>query len=410
MRKSIVITSKEDLDFLLNIDEEESCRLSFIMNCFGKFGNKRRFNPYDILIVPEGYYGSENKKNKNSFKTTVGIWIFNKAFIEKDLFDLFGYINEPITKGKAGSINQKLSYAVLEDKITLDTLKRYVLKTQKFQPYCNILSPSITENMLRVPSKIRKKKEELFKKYEKELNNNDPVTSEKIEGELLKEAKSILKGDPSMDSIDSDAKISFGNNFKNVFVMRGASKESDPTKPKYAIIRSNYLDGVSAEDYVEFANSLTLGPYSRAKKTEVGGAWEKMFVKSLEHVHVLPEGSDCHTKRTITVTLDKNNIKDWMYSYIVDGNKLIEINSDNMNSLIGKTVKLRFSGLCEAKDGICNICAGHLFNLLGLNEVGVASYILPSKIKVRSMKAFHDATIKTLDILEDYGLDKMFNL
>lgn len=410
MRTSNHITSKEDINFLLSIDEDTACRLSFIMECFGKFGNKSRFNPYDLITIPEGAYGPDDKrKNKQPFVTTVGIWIFNKAFIEQDLFDLLHYINEPVTKKIAGKINKKLSYAVLEDKITLDTLKKYILKTQKFQPYCNILSPSVTENMLRIPSKLRKKKQELFKKYGKELDNN-PVVSEKIEGELLKEAETLLKNDPSMDSIDSGAKISFGNNFKNVFIMRGASKESDPTKPKYAIIKSNYLDGVSAEDYVEFANSLTIGPYSRAKKTEVGGAWEKMFVKSLEHVHVLPEGSDCHTKRTITVTLTKDNISEWMYSYIVEGNKLVEITSDNMDSLVGKTVKLRFSGLCEAKDGICNVCAGHLFNLLGLNEVGVASYILPSKIKVRSMKAFHDATIKTIDIVKDYGLDKMFNL
>lgn len=410
MRTSNHITSKEDINFLLSIDEDTACRLSFIMECFGKFGNKSRFNPYDLITIPEGAYGPDDKrKNKQPFVTTVGIWIFNKAFIEQDLFDLLHYINEPVTKKIAGKINKKLSYAVLEDKITLDTLKKYILKTQKFQPYCNILSPSVTENMLRIPSKLRKKKQELFKKYGKELDNN-PVVSEKIEGELLKEAETLLKNDPSMDSIDSGAKISFGNNFKNVFVMRGASKESDPTKPKYAIIKSNYLDGVSAEDYVEFANSLTIGPYSRAKKTEVGGAWEKMFVKSLEHVHVLPEGTDCHTKRTITVTLTKDNISEWMYSYIVEGNKLVEITSDNMDSLVGKTVKLRFSGLCESKDGICNVCAGHLFNLLGLNEVGVASYILPSKIKVRSMKAFHDATIKTIDIVKDYGLDKMFNL
>lgn len=410
MRTSNHITSKEDINFLLSIDEDTACRLSFIMECFGKFGNKSRFNPYDLITIPEGAYGPDDKrKNKQPFVTTVGIWIFNKAFIEQDLFDLLHYINEPVTKKIAGKINKKLSYAVLEDKITLDTLKKYILKTQKFQPYCNILSPSVTENMLRIPSKLRKKKQELFKKYGKELDNN-PVVSEKIEGELLKEAETLLKNDPSMDSIDSGAKISFGNNFKNVFVMRGASKESDPTKPKYAIIKSNYLDGVSAEDYVEFANSLTIGPYSRAKKTEVGGAWEKMFVKSLEHVHVLPEGSDCHTKRTITVTLTKDNISEWMYSYIVEGNKLVEITSDNMDSLVGKTVKLRFSGLCESKDGICNVCAGHLFNLLGLNEVGVASYILPSKIKVRSMKAFHDATVKTIDIVKDYGLDKMFNL
>ena len=89
-RTSKRITSKEDIDFLLAVTEDEACKLSFIMDCFGKFGDKERFQPFDIVDIPIGSYGPEGKKNKNVFTTTVGIWIFNKAFIEKELFDLFG--------------------------------------------------------------------------------------------------------------------------------------------------------------------------------------------------------------------------------------------------------------------------------------------------------------------------------
>lgn len=92
------ITNPKDIEFLLGITEEQGTKLSFIMEIFGEFNGKVRFNTYDTFTVPKGVYGKEGKKNKEAFVTTVGIWIFNKVFIERELFDLYGYINEPIIK------------------------------------------------------------------------------------------------------------------------------------------------------------------------------------------------------------------------------------------------------------------------------------------------------------------------
>lgn len=409
-RFSNKITDPKDIEYLVGIKEEECTKLSFAMDMFGDFDDKRRFNTYDTVTIPSGSYGPEGNKNINPINTTVGIWVFNKAFIEKELFDLFGYINKPITSKVFKEINKKMSYAVMEDKLPLDAIKRYIMKTEKFQPYCNILSTSITENMLSVPKAIAKKKQELLKKYEKELATNDPIVSQKIEKELIEECKVLLKDDPSVDMINSGAKIDWGNNFKNMFVMRGASKNPDPLNPNgdYTIIKSDFMTGISPDEYAAFADSLTAGPYARAKKTADGGAMEKIFVKALEHLYILPAGSDCGTKRTKSVTLTKDNIDDWMYSYIVEsGNRLVELTSDNRDSYLGKKVKFRYSGLCESEKGICNKCAGNLFTRLGIKNVGVASYVIPASIKLKSMKTFHDSTIKIFD-MGDYGYNKIF--
>ena len=407
-RQARTVSKPEDIQFLLNMTEDDGCNLSFIMDCFGKFDSEPRFYPYDIFVVPTGYYGPVGRRNKAPFTTTVGRWVFNKTFIEKDLFDLFEYINEPIDKGMLGKINSKLSYAVIEDKVPLDIMKRYILKTQKYQPYCNILSPSITTECMQIPSKIKKLKEELFKKYEKELADNDPTTAQKIEKELLDECKKILKDDEFMDLINSGARISWGNNFKNMFVFRGAVKETDPSKPGYSIIKSNYTDGISQEDYATFANSVIMGPYSRAKKTEVGGAWEKILVRALQHLTVYEEGSDCGTTRTIEVELTNKNISEWMYSYIVEGNKLVELTSDVADKYVGKKVKMRFAMMCKSPKGICNKCAGNLFTRIGIKQVGIAAYEMFSIIKNKSMKAFHDSTVNVIDVEKEYGLDKIF--
>ena len=408
-RQAKRITDPKDIEYLLAITEDECTKLSFAMDMFGEFNDTRRFQTYDLVDIPVGSYGPEGNKNTNIIKTTVGIWVFNKAFIEQDLFELFGYINEPITSKMFKKINKQVSYAVVEDKVPLDALKRLITKTEKFQPYCNILSASITENMMSIPKAISKKKQELLKKYEKELDEHDPVVSQKIEQELIKDCKEMLKDDPSIDMINSGAKIDWNNNFKNMFVMKGASKNPDPLNPngEYTVIKSDLTTGIKPDEYAAFSDSLAFGPYARAKKTADGGAWEKIFVKALEHLTVLEEGSDCGTKRYKEILLTGDNIDDWMYSYIVEGSRLVELTSDNRDSYIGKKVKLRYSGLCESEKGICNKCAGNLFTRLGIKNVGVASYVIPAKIKLKSMKNFHDSTVKTFD-MEEYGYDKIF--
>lgn len=406
-RKARVVTNQEDIKYIANLTESDITS-SFMMETFGEFNGKRRFNPYDEITIPAGSYGKD-KKNKKPFTTTVGIYVFNKYFIEQDLFDQFHYINEEISGDKHDEINDTLSYYLLEDKITVDQMKRYHKKVQKMMPFVSILSPTYSEKFLTSTSAINKKKEELIKKHKDAITAGDPVVAEQMEKELLDFARQYLKDDPSMDSYDSGARGSFKNNFKNMYVMKGAVKDPDPNaKQKYKIATSNYMDGIKPEEYVIYANSLSAGPFKRAKKTEIGGYLEKVFLYAYQHLKLDPPGSDCGTKRTIKVKLDKKNIKDWMYSYVVQGDKLIEITSENMNKFIGKTVNMRFSALCESKTGFCNHCFGNLPYRRGDLNVGISTTIVASTMKNKSMKAFHDSVEVTreIDINKAFGFTK----
>lgn len=402
------ISDPKDVEFLLNLTEDQGLKLSFIMETFGEFKGKVRFNTYDTITIPAGSYGSEKKKNKNSFTTTVGLWVFNKVFIEKDLFDIFGYINEPITKKMYGKINNELGYAVLEERIPLEALKRFVLKSEKFMPYVSVLANGYSMKLLTITKIIAKAKVDLVKKYRKELDAGDPNAVIKIQEELLKLAKETLKDDVGIDTYNSGARGNFNNDFKNMFIMKGLTKNPDPNKG-YNIIMSNYVDGIAKEEYADFANSLAEGPYSRAAKTEVGGYWEKLMLPAYQHIKIGKKGSDCGTKRTIKVKLDDSNIGDYMYSYIKEGGKLIELNSQNRSKYLGKEVQLRFSSLCEAKDGIiCNVCAGDLFHKLGIENIGSAMPQIGSRLKNIAMKAFHDSQVVMTEMDPDkaFGFDK----
>ena len=408
MRKASEIKDKELINYLINLTEDDCLTLSKMMDLLGDFGEGEKCKPYDYFLVPAGSYGPDGTKNKKPFYTTVGLWIFNKGFIEKDLFDLFKYIDEPISKKVHGKINNELSYAILEDRLPLEVLKRFEMKVQKFMPLVSVLSASYTETMLTITESIDKKKKELLKKYKDGIDKHDPKVMDTIEHELLEYARELLKDDPAMDMFDSGARASFGNNFKNMFVSKGAVKNPDPTKG-YDLITSSYMDGVSKEEYAAFAASLSAGPYSRAKKTETGGYWEKLYLRAFQHLKLLPAGSDCGTTKTLKVYLTDKNIDGWMYSYIVEGSKLTELTSQNKSKYLNKEVKLRFSALCESKDGhFCNKCAGNLFYRLGIVNVGSITPQIPSKVKVLLMKKFHDSVINfsEIDIEKAFGFKK----
>ena len=86
-----------------------------------------------------------------------------------------------------------------------------------------------------------------------------------------------------------------------------------------------------------------------------------------------------------------------MYSFVQQGNNVIEITSDTKDMFIGKTVKLRFSALCESEE-LCETCAGTLFRRIGIKHIGMSMSKIGSVIKQRSLKAFHNSVVKTTDL------------
>lgn len=411
--ESANITKDNLVSYVFKVNKDQIIYNS-IMNIFGEFGGKSLACPYDLLEVPPGtftYYTdkekTKKKSNTNKFTTTIGIYLFNvylRDFNFSRLFD--GYLNKTINKKVYGSIEQTLSFALLEDEIDTQSLKEFEDTIQWFMPFETVLSPNHTEKMIVCTKAINKKKEELIKKYKKELESGDPVIAEKVEQELLKYAAEIMGDDPSMDTIYSGAGGDWDNNFKNMFVMKGAISDPDPNaKQKYRIVTGNYIDGIPVDEYSIVAGAGVQGAYARGKKTEVGGYYEKLFVAAFQHIKLDPKGSDCGTKGYIIVRLTDKNIKDYIYSYIINNNgTLTLIDSKNMKSFIGKTVKLRFSSMCISKTGICNKCAGELFYLLGDNRVGINLAQIPDTLKLRSMKGFHNSIIQTkkIDVMKAF--------
>lgn len=399
-------TADNLIDTIFTINKDQ-ITFRFIMNIFGDFDGKILCNPYDLLEVPAHQFSfytdaakSKSVSNISSFTTTVGIYIFN-IFLRDFNFSrlLGGYFQRNIDDGSFGDLETTLSYALIEDKITTQELKEWENTMQWFMPFETVISPNHTEKMMTCTKMINKKKAELLKKYDKEVKEGNPAVVEDIEKQLLDYAKEYMGDDPSMDTLYSGTMGSFKNNFKNMFVMKGAMRNPDPNaKQKYRVVTGSYIDGISADEYSIVAGGATEGAYSRGKKTENGGYFEKLFVAAFNDLILDPRGSDCGTKNHIEVNMTAKNIKDYMYCYTIKNNGELElITSENKDKFIGRKVKLRFSSMCESKTGICNKCAGELFYLLGDNRrVGLIMSSIPDKLKITAMKSFHDSTVQTV--------------
>lgn len=405
-RVSTKITDSELKRYILGIKESDITS-SFIYDLFGEFNGVSKCNPYDLIEVPAGLYGPEGKKNKNKFMTTVGIWIFNKWFIEQDLFDLFGYINKIIDGDQLEDMNQILSYALMEDRISVQVLKKYLMKTQLAMQFVTVLAPNYSEELLTISVKIDKKKDALIKKYKKELDEGNTVIAKQIEDELIAYAKDLLKDDPALDSFVSGARSNINNNFKNMFIWKGATRDPNPdSKQEFRIATSNYMEGIKREEYSLYANSGIEGAYSRGKKTEHGGYLENLTTMAYQDLILDEPGTDCKTNRHIEVVLTKKNINRYIYNNIIESSgKLVELNSTNMDKYIGKKVKMRMAYLCPHEKP-CNACAGNFYYKIGVRNVGLTLMQVFSIYKNKSMKAFHDSTVQLVEIdtMKAFGL------
>ena len=401
--------TKDNLVNQMLVLKQSDITTSLIMDLFGTFNGSSLVNHYDTFLVPVGgfTYKDENGKdhtNKTAFKTTFGIWIFNIFLFQGFDFSWIvgGYLNENVNKKAFNKIHQKIIYALIEDKIDPERYKKFITYVDFLMPWETVLSPAQSEKLLICTKEIDKLKAKLIKENADAIKNGDPAVVESIEKKLKDFVLEYLKDDPALDAYLSGGGGNLDNNFKNMYIMKGVIRDPDPNaKQEYYAATSSFLDGISADEYALLANSLTGGPYSRSKKTEIGGYWEKLIVAALSPEVVDDKTEDCGTDKYVTVTLTDDIIDTFMYSYIIKSNgELEELNSSNIDKYRNKKVKVRSTLFCKrTKEGkVCHHCAGNFFTRRGNLNAGLAVSALSTKLKLVSMKAFHDSTIQTAEI------------
>jgi len=93
----------------------------------------------------------------------------------------------------------------------------------------------------------------------------------------------------------------------------------------------------------------------------------------------------------LEVVITKNNIDDYLYRYIVEGNKLVLLDDNNINKYLGVKVKMRTPMGCTSKK-LCEKCAGLMYGKLNIINIGLTSARVSSTLVNLSMKKFHNST------------------
>ena len=317
-----------------------------------------------IMLTPEEYPFVVGPT-----ETSLGMLIFNRFVLEKThVIQVTKYWNTPLGKDGLGDFETMLAQLVIADEITTQDQANVIDARDHLAAWiCCYIGTAVSASLLRPMTNVNKRKDELFKQYKNEINSNDMVkqiiATNTIEKELVGMVKSNLKDAGEVNDLFNSGVYNLNNNYKTINVMRGAVF-NDITQ-KYDVVESSMMDGIDRKDIPAFANSIVAGAYPSAVGTADAGYMTKQIMALLQSEELDPNPkSDCGTKATIPLIIDKSIAEFVCNRNIQEGNKIVTLTRKNIGSYMGKTVRL-YSPACCTHDRICAKCAGPLFYNLG---------------------------------------------
>lgn len=389
----------KDKQYLLGLKPED-ITATLLYNLFGDTAKvvngkvvtqKSKYSFQDTFDLKAGEYF-----NKEDITTNCGLFIFNKIVVERELVDILGYLNNEINKGELGRIDGLMAKALLVDKIDTRIMMNYTNRIQWIGMKLNsLITVSFTPNTFKPLPKVMAAKHKLLNENKEAVEKGDPVAMTRIESKLLDIAKEELKGDPGMMLYDSGARGSFGNNYKNMCVMKGPVL--NPTTGKYDVVETSFMEGIEKKDIPTMGTSVVSGAYPKAVGTGVAGYFTKQILAAMQAVTADPNLNDCGGHGFIEVNITDKKIEDVLFRHINDGGKTVLLDDVVIKKYVGKKVKMYSPMLCTSGK-ICRKCLGLMFEKLGIENVGLTSARVSSTILNLSMKKFHNTTTQIYEI------------
>jgi hypothetical protein len=347
-----------------------------------------RYNTTDTLMLPKG-----TLNNEEMIETTIGRYIFNLYVLPQRYLNKFGYQNVEYNTGNIKTLESRMDYMLMEDQLDTKEFAQFLDRAEWLtMGTAYFLSPTMNYDINVPIPEVMKRKEELFNQYKEEIAKGDPNVAELIERELVDMAKKILKekGNEAYDFFLS-GEFDFGNNYKKTSIFGGALE--NPYTKKLSILKSNYIDGISKDEFHHFANLTIIGGYSRNVETQKGGYETKKINNATQVITLDERESDCGTTQYLKVTIPESMKSMFINRWVLDGSKLVLLDENNISKFVGKETQMRSPLLCKTAK-ICGKCAGESFYKLGITNAGLLSTTLSGNLMNMSMKKFHNTSLK----------------
>lgn len=356
---------------------------------------KARHQTWDRMTIPADYFYPGQKE----IETTIGRFLVNKYVLEgSGIVSATKIVTGILNKGGLGDLDNLIGELLMEDVIDRKAFNAYVNRRDNLGYWVNgMLAHTISLQMAKPLAAVEKKKRELYKKYEKEILDNNITVMNQIEKELVEFAYNLLKDDPGMDLYLS-GDLDFGNNYKNNSILKGPVKNKITNE--FDFIGNSFMDGIEIKDVPAHANSILTAQFPASIATKESGYMGKKLLALLQMTEVDAPGTDCGTKATIPITVTNGNKNDLKYSYHLVGGQLQLLTKENINSFVGKTIMVRSPMGCTTQK-ICNMCAGELFYKLGVEQAGLFATQLSHSALNLALKSKHVQTINLYEINPD---------
>jgi hypothetical protein len=351
-----------------------------------KYGNGVPFSIHDIILLSDG--DILNYTGKQQIKTTIGRYLINYFLIVDPIKDLIPYVNG---LWNIEGIENQYAKLLLNGDIKTKNYRKYLDNGYFISHFGELCIPTISERSLSTDPKVKVRLKELLEQYKDKLD--DPKIISSIEKELIDMDKAWIKGDSSEGFFGATAGKSYNVHRKKMFIMVGGV-ESFSKEGGIELIKSSLSDGITPESFAAVANESRRGSYGRGIETAKGGEITKFISRAFQDVKIIED--DCKTNVGIDIIFTKYiDPLEFVGRTVIDGNKQIEINKENIKQFENKKVIIRSPMCCKTKGGMCYKCCGNNFKRLNITKPGIQAINISSKFMGSAMKSMHGTTIRT---------------
>jgi hypothetical protein len=348
--------------------------------------------PQDTFQLKAGEI--ENYPDGPDLSTTIGIFLANYIFLVYPFGDAILYLNEEFSTQK---IEKRIAIPLLDDNpsiSTVDIKDKYINALFLFGQANEIFCPNISEKTISIPQSIHRLRDQLLEENKEALAAGDASVMSDIEQKLISAYKEHLKGDPAEHFLLK--KKYYNVTLKKLFLVQGMVEEFG-APGKYTFVDQPMGRGWQQKDLPTIFNEVRGGSYARGIETADGGVIAKLILRVLQDARItIP---DCDTKRGESVTGTLDQLKDFMWNYVVesDGSNTL-ITDEILPSLVGRPTIIRTPGYCQAEEGYCAKCFGKPFEVLGQKAFAPVANDFAKNQQTRALKRMHGSIVSTVDI------------